>query len=215
MNTMCAETGAEGADMSNSMYPVITISRQYGAGGTSIAKSLSELLDIPWYDKDFMLKTAERSGYTLEEIKASGENVSPWGRLITNLLNPVIYESSSDAIQRVQEEVILELSKSPCIIVGRCANVVLKRAQVPCLSVFLHADIEKRMERAAQLKENGDLDLKAFVNRIDTHREKYYKTYTGLEQGDYRENDLCIDTGITGYDLAAEIIAKMARHMAE
>ncbi len=201
--------------MAEKVYPVITISRQYGAGGTSIAKKLSEQLNIPWYDKDFMLKTAEKSGYTLEEIQASGENVSPWGRFVTNLLNPVIYESSSDAIQRVQEEVILELSKSPCIIVGRCANIVLKKAGIPALSVFLHADLEKRLERAEQLGENGETELKTFVTRIDSHREKYYKTYTGLEQGDYRDNALCIDTGITGYDLAAKIVAEMAERMAQ
>lgn len=201
--------------MSEKRYPVITISRQYGAGGTSIARRLSEKLGIPWYDKDFMIKTAEQSGYTIEEIKASGEKVSPLGRFVTNLFNPVIYESSSDAIQRAQEDVILELAKSPCIIIGRCANVVLHKAGVDCLSVFLHADLDKRMTRAAELKENGDTDLKAFVARIDSHREKYYKTYTGLAQGDYRDNDLCIDTGITGYDLAAEIIASMAEAKAQ
>ncbi len=197
--------------MSEIKYPVITISRQYAAGGTSIAKKVSEKLGIPWYDKDFMLKTAEQSGYSIEEIKQSGELVSPWGRLITNLLNPVIYESSSDAIQRAQEEIILNLSKSPCIIIGRCANVVLKRAGVPCVAVFLNADLEKRLERAAQLRENGDTDLKAFVSHIDSHREKYYKTYTGCYQGDYKENDLCINTGITGYDLAADIIVQTVK----
>ncbi len=201
--------------MSEIRYPVITISRQYGAGGTSIARILSEQLNLPWYDKDFMIKTAEQSGYSLEEIKASGENVSPLGRFVTNLFNPVIYESSSDAIQRAQEEVILELAKNPCIIIGRCANVVLHRENIPCLSVFLHADLDKRIARAHELKENGETDLRTFVNRIDSHREKYYKTYTGLAQGDYRDNNLCIDTGITGYDLAAQIIAKMARAAAK
>ena len=59
--------------MAKKIYPVITISREFGAGGHSIAKVLSERLGIPYYDKDFVKETASRSGYSEEDIEREGE----------------------------------------------------------------------------------------------------------------------------------------------
>ena len=48
--------------------PVITISREYGALGRTLAAKLSERLGIPYYDRDFVKKTAEESGFAVEAV---------------------------------------------------------------------------------------------------------------------------------------------------
>ncbi len=195
-------------------YPVIVISRQYSAGGRSVAKGLSEKLGIPWYDKDLMRKTAEESGISEENIKAAGERVNRTMHFMGSLFAPVTYESETDVIQRAQEEVILKLAKEgPCIIIGRCANVILKRAGIPNLSVFLYADIEHRMKRAAELGENNSGDLKKYIAKRDNMRAGYYKTYTGHDQGAFEDYNICLDTGAVGYDKAVDMLAVMAEGM--
>ena len=54
--------------MNQMEFPVITIAREYGAGGRSVASLLADKLNIPWYDKDFIITTAENSGLTIEQI---------------------------------------------------------------------------------------------------------------------------------------------------
>ncbi len=197
-------------------YPVITISRQYAAGGRSVTRKLAEILDIPWYDKDLMKKTAEESGYSVESILESGENVNRTTHFLANLMAPVMYESASDAIQKAQEEVVKKLAQEgPCIIVGRCANAILAKEGIPQISVFLYADLEHRLARCEELGENGDKDVKKYVAKRDNHRAGYYKTFTGHEQGDFRDYNICLDTGLISYEQAAQIIASLAEAAAE
>ena len=73
--------------MSERKYPVITISREFGAGGHSIARVVSERLGIPYYDRDFAKQAAARSGYSQEDIDREGENLSRSARLLDNILN--------------------------------------------------------------------------------------------------------------------------------
>ena len=86
--------------MSDTM-PVITISREFGAGGRTIAKGLSKELGIPWYDRDFVRLTAKMSGYSEEEIEDEGETISDSARFLDSILNNMVaYTSSHDGTER-------------------------------------------------------------------------------------------------------------------
>ena len=128
--------------------PVITISREYYAGGRSVAKALSEKLGIPWYDQDFVKLASKISGYSEEEIQAEGEEIGKLENIIDNMLSSVnLYTSSHDEINKAEKDAILELAKSPCIIVGRGANATLRDAKIPSFDVLLYADKETRIKR--------------------------------------------------------------------
>jgi cytidylate kinase len=175
--------------------PIITISRQYGAGGRTVAKGLSGRLNLPWYDRDFVKKTAEKSGYTEEEVTRAGEEISHAGSVMNNFLNNIAsYISSYDAINEAEKKVILDLSKSPCIIVGRCANIILRRGGIPSFDIFLVGDEAFRLARTKELGESGGMDPKKYMDERDRMRETYYRHYTGHEIGDYRDYDMIINT---------------------
>ena len=188
-------------------FPVITIGRQYGAYGRTVAAALSKKLEIPYYDKDFVRETVKKSGYSLEEVERSGEDLSPASKLMNSILNnAVVYNSSHDQIFKAEKEVVLELAKSPCIIVGRCADAILREAKMPALHVFLYADKEVRIKRASELAENEGLDPKKVVAKRDTMRETYYKQYSKTTMGDYKNYHICLDTGLIGPDKCVEIL---------
>ena len=202
--------------MAKKIYPVITISREFGAGGHSIAKVLSERLGIPYYDKDFVKETASRSGYSEEDIEREGENLSRSARLLYNFLgNSMNYSSSHDAIFRAQKELVLHLAQQDCILIGRCSNLILRESGIPSLDVFLHADVDFRTEHVRRLGLSGKEDPRKYLNKIDDMRETYFKTYTKHNLGTYRDYDLCLDTGTLGFDACIDIVEKLARQKAQ
>ncbi len=196
--------------MENLKYPVICISREYAAYGRTVARRLAELLDIPFYDRDFVTETAKRSGYSEEDIRREGEAMSRATRFLNSVMNnAMVYSSSYDSIFHAQKEVILELSQKPCIIVGRCAGYVLRDAGIPSFNVFLYADKDVRTKRAGELEENIGLDPKKARERHDILRETYYKQYTHQDLGDYHNYDICLNTGEVGPERCADIIAEI------
>lgn len=194
--------------------PVITISREFGAGGRSVAGGLSDMLGVKWYDHDFTKIIAKESGYSEEEVKKEGEELSSSERFLDKILNnSMAYTSSFDAIYEAQKEMILKLSSSgePCIIVGRCANVILKNAGIPSFDVFLYADKDVRIERAKTIKPEGIKDYKKYVEKRDAMRENYYKEYAGEDMNRALDYNICLDTGVISYDTCIEILANIVR----
>lgn len=186
---------------------IITIGREFGAGGRTVAKKLSEILDIPWYNKDFTKITAEDSGYSVEEIEDEGETISDFDRFLDNFLNnSAAYVSSRDAIFEAQRNTILKLAEKDCIIIGRCADYILKKAGIESFSVFLYADEAKKTQRAMELLECDEKKAAKYVEKIDHMRDNYYKRYTGNQLGNYHNYDLLIDTGRIGKANSADII---------
>ena len=172
---------------------VITISREYAAYGRSIAKALSEALGIDYYDVDVIRKTAKVSGYSEEDVTREGEYISDGRRFINEFLSTSTYNSSYDAIFQAQREVILELAKEDCIIVGRCSNIILREAGVETFDIFLHADKDFRVRRCEELGEYGKTDPEKFVDRCDHWRETYYHAYTGHTMGNYKDYDISLN----------------------
>ncbi|MBE6005675.1 MAG: cytidylate kinase-like family protein [Sarcina sp.] len=191
-------------------YPVITISREYGALGRSLAEALSDRFGIPYYDRDFVKKTAEQSGYAEDEIWKEGEELSTPNKMLNAILNSAVsYASSYDGIFKAQKQVVLELAKSPCIIVGRCADHILREAGIDSFNIFLYASVQDRMDRAQELAENGEIRLDKYIEKRDKLRRTYYKQYTGNEMGDATNYNICLDTGRISIPTCVEIIEKI------
>jgi cytidylate kinase len=191
-------------------YPVITISREYGALGSSLAKALSDRLGIPYYDRDFVKKTVEKSGYEQEEVEQESEDMSTSTKMLNSFLNSAVsFSSSYDRIFAAQKQVVLELAVSPCIIVGRCADHILKEAGIDALSIFLFASVNDRRKVASELAENGDMNLDKYIEKRDKLRRTYYKTYTGCEMGNANNYTICFDTGKISIPTCVDIIMKI------
>ncbi len=198
--------------MKENRLPVITINREYGAGGRSLAEILSDKLGIPYYDREFVSKTVEESGYDVEDVEREGEEMSRPSKVLNNILNSTVsYSSSHDAIFSAEKKVILELADKPCIMVGRCADYILGQAGIDTVSVFLHAPIENRMERLKQREgETGELSEK-FVEERDKQRKTFYKQYTGREIFDAANYTFSFDVSRIDISDCADIILDLLK----
>lgn len=194
----------------NKQLPVITISREYGAGGRSVARRLAEKLGIEFYDKDFVRLTAKVSGYSEEDVWREGENMSSGAHFLNQFLGgTAAYNNSYDEIFQAQRAVIEGLAEKPCIIVGRCANWILREANIPCFSVFLYGTRAYRLQKTIEIGEYGKMDPEKYLDRRDHWRQTYYRAYTGHEMGVCSDYDICLDTGRIGIDTCVDLITQI------
>lgn len=194
------------------MYPIITISREFGSGGHAIGKKVAEQLGIPFYDSEIVDQVAKRSGYNKAVINEQGEytdKMSKW--FSVSVASAMYFESPQDEIFRAQRRVIQDCAKEgPCVIVGRCADYILAGEEYRTLNVFIHADIEHRI---ARIKEKyGDTgDVKKMLERKNRNRKTYYKYYTDREWGAYQNYQINLDSGYLGEDVCVDIIVEAAK----
>ena len=193
---------------------VITIARQYGSGGRTVGKMLAEKLGVSFYDKQIIQMASDESGIDVKlfgqveegsSVKASLFNKT--GLYKGNLIAPDQKGFVSDEnIFNYQAKIATDLAeKESCVIIGRCSNYILK--DYPnVLRVFIHADWDFRMEKAAEKLSMSTREIEKFLQRDDRRKDEYYRRFTGQEWKDATQYDLCLDSSKLGYDKCIEEI---------
>lgn len=192
-------------------FKIITISRQFGSGGRTIGKEVAARLGIECFDSEIIARTAEMSGYAEEYIKQHGEYSAhtTWiGRALTAVGASGM--SVQDEIWIAQRQVILELAEKPCVIVGRCADYIL-RDRNDVLKVFIHADDLSRAERIVKKYGESDEKPEKRLRDKDKRRTSYYHYYTDTEWGVAKNYHISLDSGKIGLENCVDIIEKIYR----
>lgn len=187
-----------------SMNKIITISRQFGAGGHSVAKLVAENLGVECYDSILLDKLAEETGFEKEYIKDTGE--ASLESKLWSFFSGHAEASQQDYLWIAHSRIIEELAdKGPCVIVGRSADFVL-REKKNLVSVFLHASKEFRIKRIKELYGEKENITERTLADIDKRRASYYQYYTDRKWGDVENYTLSLDTSVLGVKKCAEII---------
>ena len=189
---------------------VIAIGRQFGSGGHDIGKILAEKLGYDFYDAEIIQMTAGTTGYTPEFIKKNEEIMT--NSLIYDLVNQMYLnadmqdEAPKDKIFEAECQVVRNLAKKGnCVIVGRCADYVLRNSG-NCLKVFFSAPLVSRIRRVAQRQNITEGEAKATVQKNEKLRADNYRYYTRRMWGAAGNFDLSLNT-----DLGEEFIENCIR----
>ncbi len=195
--------------------PIITVGRQYGSGGRYVAKLLSERLQIPFYDKELLVEASKDSGICQEVMENFDEKQErkglfsvfggiqgrgDAGMYLDMPLNHRIFLAQFDTIRRIADE-------GPCVIVGRCADYVLRDHQ-NLINVFVKAPTESRIERIVKLYGVDPIRAEEQIRKADKQRAAYYNYYATGTWGNVDNYHLCVDTGALGIEGAVELICK-------
>lgn len=183
---------------------VITISRQYGSGGHEIGKKLSKKLGIPFYDQKLIEVAAKSS--SLDKSLFENYEQNGVGTIRHDLSMEVTSNYSlDDKVFQYQSAIIRKVaSEGPCIIIGRCADYILKENK-NVIKVFIYAD-EKNRKQRIEKKYKKDKNL---LEKIDKQRIAYYNFYTNQKYGDVCNYDICLDSGFLGIDNCVDIISSI------
>lgn len=189
-------------------HVVITVSREYGSGGRYVGRLIADKLGIKFYDKEIITKLAEETGLSEEYIEKNEQK-----RDASAILNNGYYIGldNADELFVKESELIKELaSKDSCVIIGRCADFILKDEK-NVVKVFVYSGMEDKIKRATQIYGYEEDKAKKEIERIDKLRANHYKHYTDKEWKDFNNYDICINSDLLGVEKSADMICNMVK----
>ena len=192
---------------------VITISREYGSGGKEIGKAVANKLGIPFYDREIIELTAQKSGLSIDFVEETEQKIK--NKFLHNLAFGGYYSGADVAISRLSLpdklfiatcDIIRNLAdQGSCVIVGRCADYILKNRD-DVINIFIYSDLDKKSERIAERKNIDIKSAEAEVKKTDKYRRNHYDYYTEREWGEKGNYHLCLNSGFLGVDKSVDII---------
>lgn len=197
------------------MKKIITVSREFGSGGRSIAKLVAEKLGYKYYDSELVERVAKETGFAQDYVADAGE-YAPGKSILSYAFSSGTPHggttmNATDYLWSTQCRIIMELAeKGNCVIVGRCADYIL-RDRDDCLNVFIHADKAYKAKRIVELYGVTDKSPEKRLADKDGKRRVNYKYFTGREWGIPENYHVCLSSSYFGHDECADIISELAK----
>ena len=196
---------------------VITIGRELGSGGRTIGKRVAETLGIPYYDRELIDETAKHSGLAVEAVEENDQTLTrsflydlAMGTSYGYLNTAGVPLDVNTQVFLAQREAILRFAENPCVLVGRCADYIL-RGSGHLLRVFIYADMNARIKRAVEEYGMAPEKAQKEIAQSDRRRARHYEEFTDGIWGARQNYDLMINSSRTGIEDAVRIICALAR----
>lgn len=188
---------------------IITISREFGRLGRSIARRMSEILGIMYYDRDIVEEVSKQLQLPVPIISDVEERAPssyfsmrfPLGNMTSDLQNKVF---------RAQQDIITELAdRESCIIVGRCADYVL-REKKNLMRVYIYTSYENKYDNCVNNLSMTPREAKKMIRDVDQARIAYHMRYAGYMPDENK--DIQIDSAFLGVEGTAWYLSQAAKH---
>ena len=193
---------------------IITVGRESGSGGHAIAKKLADMMGIACYDKKKLVEgTAKISGMNKNYVRKLDEK--PVGFPFSGRIG-AFEESPESNVARMTFEYIRNIADSGenCVIVGRCADSVL-RNNPNTLKIFIVGNTEDKNKRLANIRQISEAEAEEERKETDRFRRAYHNFYSDTKWGDSRAYDLIINSSCLGIQGTAEYIRQFAQAFME
>ncbi len=177
---------------------IITISREYGSGGHYVGELLAKETGLKFYDKNLISMISKKTGLSKEYISENDQKLASFKYSNNN----------DDRIFIAESKVIKDLAeKESCIIVGRCADYVLKDNQ-DTLKIFLYSSDNDKVNRAVKYYGLQEENALKEIRKINNERAKHYKYYTGRDWYNLANYDLVLNVDYLGVQGTVLLIKK-------
>ena len=200
------------------MKKIVTLGREFGSGGREIGKRLAEELGVNYYDKEIIKKVAEKSNFSEGFVESIIEDGAMQRNFLSFGHSFSYYRCATtgvtENILRAQREVIEALAQTDCVIVGRCADLILSDKRP--FRLFVYADEQSKLERCRLHAEGeeqklSDKRLLKKIRAVDKGRKKLYGIFYGKKWGQRENYDLCVNTSHADIPTIVPCIAKYVR----
>lgn len=182
---------------------VITISREYGSGGHYVGELLAKRMGLNFYDKNLINLISKKSGLSKEYVEANNQKLASFKYI----------DNNDDRIFIAEEKVIKDLAKKEsCVIVGRCADYILKDNK-DTIKVFLYSSSQDKVKRAVKYYNLEEDKALKEINKINNERAKHYKYYTNRDWYDFANYDIALNVDYLGVEKTAELLEQVIREV--
>jgi cytidylate kinase len=202
--------------------PLITVSRQFGSGGSEVAERVARALDWHLYDNAVVAEVARRLGMQPAEVSAREERVPSLPERMASAMAlgmPEVMPTVADLAMQPSEERIVEMTRrvmeeavqaGPAVLVGRGAQCMLA-SRADALHVYCYAPPAALVSYAVTNLGIAREDAARVVAETNHNREQYVKRHWKRDWRDFANYHLCVNTAWLGLDGAAELIVQLAR----
>ena len=182
---------------------VITISREYGSGGHYVGELLAKRMGLNFYDKNLINLISKKSGLSKEYVEENDQKLASFKYI----------DNNDDRIFIAEEKVIKDLAqKESCVIVGRCADYILKDNK-DTVKVFLYSSSQDKVKRAVKYYNLEEDKALKEINKINSERAKHYKYYTNRDWYDFANYDIALNVDYLGVEKTAELLEQVIREV--
>ena len=193
-------------------FRYITIEREYGSGGTKIARRLSEVSGVPCYGREILEAVAKKQGIPVERINQYEEKAT--GSLIYSMFvmsrvqtgDPNMLTKEGKVFLDEQLEIRRLAMEGPAIFLGHCASDAL-RDQKGVIKVFIHSENEEEVKnRIAKDYGIAPGDVESTRRFYNKKRAGYFRANTGNEWKDLKNYDVVLDSAKLGIEGCVNIL---------
>lgn len=188
---------------------IITIAREYGSGGRYIGKMVADKLKITCYDNNLAVMAAKKIGLDKDYV----EDIEQKKNILDDINNLYYYGlSNADELFIAESEIIKDIAKKhSCVIVGRCADFILKNKK-NVINIFIYSNMDDKVNRAVKYYGLKKSVAKKEINKINKLRENHYNYYTERKWNDPNNYDLCINSDLLGVEKTADLIVEFVKN---
>lgn len=194
---------------------IITVGCEYGCHGPELAQKIADDFGIPCYDRELIDDIIEEAGFSKDLLDKAEKAREIRGRDTVapdpKKLGAIRYHNLTDRVVYLQRETVRRLAaRGSCIFVGRCADHILRHADVKTLNVFLYAPSDVRLATVMKDHNLGKTEAQLLLDKSDEDLHARYKQVTGTYRGDRHNRHLLIDTTLLGTERTAKLIESLA-----
>ncbi len=203
---------------------LITISRQFGAGGSEVARLVADRLGWSVVDNEIIDRVARRAGLTPEAVAEQDERIPGFVERLGRALAAssqeyavpelgVAVRAEEPSLVRLTELVVQEVAaEGRVVLVGRAAPAVLGTA-IGALHVKLVAPRPFRIQLAQKAEQVSAREAEKLMDQTDAQRARYHREHYGRDWDDPSHFHMLLNTGLLGLEGAADVILAQARAM--
>ena len=194
---------------------IITVGCEYGCKGPEIAQRIADDLGIPCYDRDLIDDIIEEAGFSKDLLDKAEKGHAIRGRDTGDVdpkkLGAIRYHNLTDRVVFLQRETVRRLAaRGSCVFVGRCADHILRHADVKTLNVFIYAPSDVRLKTVMREHNLGKTETELLITKSDEDLHARYKQVTGTYRGDRHNRHMLIDSSLLGAERTADLIERLA-----
>ena len=194
---------------------IITVGCEYGCKGPEIAQRIADDLGIPCYDRDLIDDIIEEAGFSKDLLDKAEKGHAIRGRDTGDVdpkkLGAIRYHNLTDRVVFLQRETVRRLAaRGSCVFVGRCADHILRHADVKTLNVFIYAPSDVRLKTVMKEHNLNKTEAKLLIDKSDEDLHARYKQVTGTYRGDRHNRHMLIDSSLLGAERTADLIERLA-----
>lgn len=191
---------------------VFAIGREFGSGGHEVGEELAKRLDMPFYDKKLVNMAAEK--LNISSITAATLDEKTLDYFLSTYAEEESIEDIDDSSLPLSEQLYLAQSniirslveKGPCVIVGRCADYIL-RDNPNCVSIFIYGNDKEKVARISRKYQLTDKKAKEKIKMVDSERRYYYESRTGKEWASSSSHQILFNSSLLPIPQIVKILA--------